>query len=356
MLKTIPFRFRGLDIIGSIVFFLNFGMFWLFLSLILCRFILIKSSLKLSLLDPTESPFMPTLLMTWSTIVVCVHLYGTEHCGPWIITCLRILYWIHVAVSLVQGIAQYLFLFAYEKVSIHDVSPTWLFIILPSVLGSVIASNIAESQPQDQAIPIIISGITILALGFNVSMIVITLLILRLIMYGLPPADIRPALFIIIGPISFSGLSMIGLGKAAHSHFAPNFISTDIDSGAAFEVLGFSGGLFTWTTCFWFFCISFIAVIHGAIVGMKFRFAWCALVFPNVGFTILTIYLGEALDSNPVKWVGTIMATCVTVTYLFCLLSFFYAFANEQIIAPGNDENHPYNFKPMSRKRIGSEV
>lgn len=352
MLKTIPYRFHGLDIIGYIVFFFNFGMFWLFLSIICCRFLFIRSSLRISLLHPVESPFMPTVLMTWSTIVMCIQLYGVEHCGPWIITCVRVLYWLHVAISLLQGIIQYLFLFAYEKVSLQDVSPTWLFIILPSVLGSVIASNIAESQPQDQAIPIIICGVTILSLGFNVSMIVIALLVLRLIIYGLPPPDIRPALFIIIGPISFVGLSMVGLGRAAHSQFPTSYISTDIESGAAFQVLGLGGGLFAWATCFWFFGVSLLAVLHGALLGMKFRFAWCAFVFPNVGFTILTIRIGELLDSPPVKWVGTIMAACVAAAYVFCLLSFFYALINEHIVAPGKDEDYPYDFKVKSGKQL----
>jgi tellurite resistance protein TehA-like permease len=65
--------------------------------------------------------------------------------------------------------------------------------------------------------------------------------------------------------------------------------------------------IFLWTLAFWFFAIPFVASME-AVTRNDFHLNWYAYVFPNVGFTIATIGIGEGLDRNGIKGVGTGMA------------------------------------------------
>jgi hypothetical protein len=58
-------------------------------------------------------------------------------------------------------------------------------------------------------------------------------------------------------------------------------------------------------------------------------------VFPNVGFTIATINIGKSLQSEGIKWVGSIMTILVVITYLFVGVYHVKAF----ICWPGKDED-----------------
>ena len=41
-----------------------------------------------------------------------------------------------------------------------------------------------------------------------------------------------------------------------------------------------------------------------------------AMIFPNVGFTLSTVYLGQELGSEAVLWVSTVMTVLVVAAWL----------------------------------------
>ena len=43
------------------------------------------------------------------------------------------------------------------------------------------------------------------------------------------------------------------------------------------------------------------------------------MIFPNVGFTISTIYLGQELESNAVQWVSVAMILLLVTAWLLDL-------------------------------------
>ena len=44
-----------------------------------------------------------------------------------------------------------------------------------------------------------------------------------------------------------------------------------------------------------------------------------AYIFPNVGFTLSTIFIGNQLESNAIQWVSAIMTALVTAAWVFNL-------------------------------------
>lgn len=45
-----------------------------------------------------------------------------------------------------------------------------------------------------------------------------------------------------------------------------------------------------------------------------------AFIFPNVGFTLATVYLGQELESNAILWFSVGMIILLVVFWLLCLM------------------------------------
>jgi len=109
-----------------------------------------------------------------------------------------------------------------------------------------------------------------------------------------------------------------------------------------FRIVAVSAAVFLWATAFWFFCIALVSVLYGALQGkgMGFHLVWWAFVFPNVGFTICTINIGEALMSEGILWLGSAMTIMLVIVWLFVGSAHIGAVWRKKILWPGKDEDH----------------
>lgn len=76
LLHSTPHQFRGLDVIGKIVFIGNLCLFTVLLAGITTRFILTPRALRASLTHPTESLFFPCVFLSAATIIANSGAYG----------------------------------------------------------------------------------------------------------------------------------------------------------------------------------------------------------------------------------------------------------------------------------------
>ena len=204
------------------------------------------------------------------------------------------------------------------------------------MLSGTLAQLIAPSQPPDRRMPIIIGAIGFQGLGWMIALLMYAAYIHRLMGYGLPDPDLRPGMFISVGPPSFTGLALIGLANALPDEYG--YFPT---RPLAVQILGTVAdftAIFLWTLGFWFFCITLIAVIRGAH-KMSFHMIWWGAVFPNVGFAIATIKIGEELESEGILWVGSAMTILLVAGWMFVFVAEMRAIIRKDIIMPGKDED-----------------
>ena len=352
---TQPHSFDGLNTIGKVVYIFDLVVFVTLCSCITYRFVRWPQTFRESLTHPTESLFLGPLFLSMATIISCMGRYGEPATGPWLIWVLRILFWMYVAVTFILAVFQYVVLFTSPKLKLIDMTPAWDLPIFPFMLSGTIASVTGGMQPPEHAVPILVAGITAQGLGFTIATLMSVLYVRRMIEFGLPPPAARPAMFIAVGPPSFTALALFGM--------ANNFPRDYINYFSYYLPFGFSGpgeafsneqqqligvqitvtlaiwvAVFIWSMGVWFFCVALISTLMVAR-QLKFKLNWWAFVFPNTGLTIATITLAKAFRSEGFKWVGSIMSILIVATWLFIFVMHVRAIFMKQILWPGKDED-----------------
>jgi C4-dicarboxylate transporter/malic acid transport protein len=348
VLARTPHRFNGLTALGDIVFILDIVLFLIFCAAIGTRFILFPKAFMASLAHPTESLFFPTFWISIVNILNCTQEYGVPRCGPWLIRTMEVLFWIYAALTFMVAVGQYFFLFTGKQLTIQNFTPAWILPVFPIMLCGTLAALMGSSQPPSRALPILIAGVTFQGIGMMIAIFFYGIYLGRLMTDGLPAPATRPGMFIAVGAPSFTGLALLGIsGNLADiypSYTTIQGISNPTIIADIFRIVALCTAVFLWATALWFFCIAFVSVIQGAFFSgkkwMGFHLVWYAFVFPNVGFTISTINIGEAFMSEGILWLGSAMTIALVVVWLCVGAAHIRAFWKKQILWPGKDEDH----------------
>ncbi|GIC85905.1 tellurite-resistance/dicarboxylate transporter family protein [Aspergillus udagawae] len=349
LLSSTPHQFRGLTTIGKVVYMLNLVLFLCISACLTIRFLTKSSALKESFQEPNESHFMGTFLLALATIVLGAEKYGTEACGPWLQVALRIVFWIYVALATIQAIWHNWYLYHIRMASRQPFALVRLLPSFPAMLSGTIASVLASHQPRNHALPILIGGTTFQGFGFIMSLFIYSEYFYRLNKDGLPkPAD-RPEMFIAVGPRSFTALALIGMAEAAVKQFPARYIISYADASNSHQILVTTGditivlaalvAIFLWTMAAFCLCIAIISVlaqcrVFGGTGALGMSLPYWSMVFPNTGFVIATIRIGQVLQSPAILWVGSGLTIAQVVVWLCVGVGTIWAVATRRMLWP----------------------
>lgn len=110
LINAVPYRFRGLETIGTIVFLFNIVLYLIIWGLLLTRFYLYPYTFKASFLHPTESLFVPASAVSFGTILINISQYGPQKTGEWLVHAVGILFWIDATLAVIFSAGIYLLL------------------------------------------------------------------------------------------------------------------------------------------------------------------------------------------------------------------------------------------------------
>jgi C4-dicarboxylate transporter/malic acid transport protein len=339
LLSDTPNQFRGLQTAGVVVFILNLVLFVLFSTAIICRFVQRPSNLRKSITNPPEAYFTGSLWLSMATIIICMQRFGVPHAGPWIIVAVRVLFWIYAAITLTYNIVIFVVMFALSPLEPGTMSPPMFLMIFNAMLTGTVASAIAADQPLSQRMAIIVAGIAFQGLGWILCLIFLPLFVSNMLINGLGPANQRPGLFIPVGSSGYTIVALIGCAKAIPDDYG--YFAKHPTASETLNVVALWISIFLWLFTFWLFAIALVAQLPVMIPKyrnnisqpqMNFTLPWWAIIFPNVGFTIATIYIGEELESNAIAWVATVMTVLVFAAWLMDLFLHIKSISQRRIM------------------------
>lgn len=348
VLGLTPHRFRGLDIIGLIVFLFDLLCFALISGCLILRFMLYKHTFRRTLTRPREALFVSTFFLSIAALLSNAQKYGSiflsDHAQEGLAVFLKVTFWIYTSLTFLLSVIQYHLLFTvkeHRRLTIGHMTPAWILPIFPVMLVGTIAAFDSPTQIPSQALAIVSTGVAAQGLGMLVSVFMYSTYLSRLMVYGLPPQ--RPGMFIAVGPPSFTCAALIGMSNDVPRIFASEIPLMDgilspaiLADGVRFAALFCA--LFLWGLSFWFFTSALTACVAG-MPDRKFHLSWWSFVFPNVGFAISTIRVGEAVGSQGLLWFSTVLTVLLVIVWAFIGLRCVWAVMKREIVWPGHDED-----------------
>ncbi|KAF7549359.1 hypothetical protein G7Z17_g6427 [Cylindrodendrum hubeiense] len=331
-----PHQFTGLRVIGTVFYSLTLLAFTLACLAMLCRFLLYHDDMTKSVLHPREGFFFPTFFLAIATLITSTERYAMPENNTSFIWATQSIFWVYLAVTLVLAIGQYTYLFGgAHSFGLQTMNPSWILPIFPIMLTGTISSVILESQSHINPIPIIVAGLTCQGLGFSVAVMMYAHMVGRLMQSGLPHREHRTGLFMCVGPPAFTALALIGMAERLPQDLVSSGkFTVDADTIRAVALLS---AVFLWALSLWWFSIAVVAVAMSP--PKYFHLGWWPMVFPNVGFTLATISIGNQLECEGILWFATALSLIIFVT--FCVVLYFNvrAVLVGDIMYPGKDED-----------------
>lgn len=276
LISVQPHTFRGLITIGKIVYIFDITMFLTIISLISYRFTHYPGTLVASITHPSESIFYATSWLSLNSIISCMGKYGVPSAGDWLVKVYQVLFWIYFALTFVSAVFHYYLLFTSPSLKVQDATPAWDLPIFPFMLCGTIANvGVPFQRSLGGKMTMLVAGLTAQGLGMLVSILMFTIYVRRMIQFGLPSPCSRPAMFISVGPPSFTSLAVIGLAKGypeAGTYFGDVQITRQV-----VLILATFTAIFIWSLALWFFCISLVANV-AAWRELKFKLNWWYVV------------------------------------------------------------------------------
>lgn len=351
LLNQTPHQFNGLTVIGKIVFILNLVVFSSISIAMGIRFASKPSTLKESFQNPSETHFVATSVLAIATIIMGISSYGTSSCGPWLQVALRVLFWLYVAVATLMAIFHNWYLYHSCMASRQTFALLRLLPSFPAMLSGTMASVLTSNQPEHHAKPMLFGGTALQGYGFLMSLLVYAEYVFRANKDGLPKPLERPEMFIAVGPWSFTAVALIGMAQVAVEKWPQRYIISVADSSSSSPssvsaadialVLATLSAVFMWMMAFFFFCIAAISTLAACRVfrgkgkgKLGMSLAWWSMVFPNTGFTLATIDIGEALQSEGILWVTSAMTIAQVEVWLSVAVATIWGVYTRELLWP----------------------
>ena len=129
-------------------------------------------------------------------------------------------------------------------------TPVWIFPAYPLLVIGPLAALLSSGPPyvdQPRALDVLVVGFVCQGIGFLVSMTIYSAFIYRLMTQKLPQENIRPGMFVSVGPSGFTCAAISGLAGNAPYALPVNFMGEDGHlAGSVVRIVGNFSCLWFW--------------------------------------------------------------------------------------------------------------
>ncbi|KAK4497892.1 hypothetical protein PRZ48_010547 [Zasmidium cellare] len=326
LLSECPKQFHGLETIGKIIFIFNIVLYLTFTAFMITRWVKDPRKIRECFTKAPECYFFGSFWLTFATMIINTQRYGVPHTAPWLIVVVRIFFWFYVANSFLTTNLHIVWIARATPFKASQFQPPMFILVLNAMLTGTVAAAIAETQPEHQRVAIMVAGVAYQGLGWIVCMIFLTLLMTNILENGWPASNLRPGLFIMSGTSGFTITALIGIARAAPQNYG--YFATHPSAAEVLRIVATWVGVFMWVFTFWVFGLAFWINVAELFVKKEGRWrvnvtftnvAW-AMIFPNVGWVLSTIFLGQELESEGIIWVSVAMVILLVAFWLLDLV------------------------------------
>ncbi len=274
----------ALKSISVVLFWLNFVIFFLLLTMWITRWIAFPKEALKDLKDPIAGNFYPTLGVGMLVIAAGSLLIIKSTSIAWT-------FWsFGTAFTLVFSFLIPMIYFVSEHVEVHHLNPAWFIppvglIVIPIAGSSLLAKTTGIHHDFLSTLNLFSWGA-----GFFLYIALHAVMIYRFILHRPLPSSLSPTVWINLGPVGAGILSLIGIAKA---------IFPDALNG----IVIFS--VFLWGIGFWWLVIAIImTLVYILKRNFKFAMSWWAFTFPLGAYVASCHLLSKFTSFASMDYIG----------------------------------------------------
>jgi len=194
-----------------------------------------------------------------------------------------------------------------QKHTLEKITALWLFpfitLIVASTTGGLLSTALVTNSVTFAVLTALFS-LTMLIIGLSLAFMIITIYLVRLVIHGLPEKSLGLSAFVVLGPLGQGGWSLLINGQNL-SKLLPLYDP----SPSNFPDIAAAGQMTFWL-CFcgayilWSMGVCWIIISSYTIFGVlrkegcpPFSITYHGLIFPIAVYALLSVQLGNVLDS-----------------------------------------------------------
>ena len=225
-------------------------------------------------------------------------------------------------------------------------TPVWIFPCYPLLVigphAAALAVHLSGMGKPGAALTVIVGGYVFQGIGFLLSLMIYAAFIYRLMTQKLPQENLRPGMFVSVGPSGFTISGIVSMGNILPDCVGKDFLLPGNGelAGQVSKIASVWFGLWLWGLAFWFFLVSFGAHWNCVQKGrMTFAMTFYSYVFPQTALTTATFAIGKALDSRPIRIFGCALAILVVMIWFSVFTLMIRAVIKKDILWPQRQED-----------------
>jgi tellurite resistance protein TehA-like permease len=198
-----------------------------------------------------------------------------------------------------------------QQHSMGEMSGLWLLpvvtLIVASSTGGVLGTALADrATPHAMCAASLTTAVSfsLVLIGLSFAMMIITVYLMRLVVYGPLDPGLVLSSFIILGPLGQGGFSVLVNGQNTTHVALPVPLSP-----AVIQTICFCAAWTMWSIALIWLFIALCSV--GSVLprqSISFSIATWGTIFPNGAFALLTVELGDVLESRALNYLGAIFS------------------------------------------------
>lgn len=313
-LAQLPVEIPGLRAVAEGLWLFNIALFVLFSALYAVRWVLFFHEARRILGHSTVSMFFGTIPMGLATIINGFLLFGLPRWGDGVISLAETLWWLDVAMALACGVLIPYMMFTRQEHSIDQMTAVWLLPVVAAEVaaasGGLLAPHLADVHSQ---LIVLVTSYVLWAFSLPVAFSILTILMLRMALHKLPPANMAASSWLALGPIGTGALGMLLLGSDAPAIFAANGLPGVGEIAAG---LGLVAGITLWGFGLWWMSIAVLITARYLKAGIPFNLGWWGFTFPLGVYSLATLKLASTLNLAFFSVFGTLLVAALALMWL----------------------------------------
>lgn len=316
----------AIKVVTLIVFSLNLLLFVLFTGATFARYIMFPDTWLKMIRHPTQGPLMgafPAGATTLINIALVAH-QEWDFGGTGFLYTLWGCWWLDSIVSYLIAFGMLHAMMVEQKHTLDTMTTLWLLpaisLIVASSTGGLLSTAL-KAHSMQFAILTALFSLTMVIIGLSLALMMITVYLARLVISGPPEKLLVLSAFVALGPFGQGGYSLLINGQNL-SEILPLNVSDTFPEGAP-------GGQMIFLFCLcgayilWSMGLCWIIISSNSIFsvlkkegGIPFSITYQGLIFPNAVFALLSVQLGNVLNSDIFRGFGAAWTVVVFILWL----------------------------------------